>query len=326
MRWGNEQAWEWYEKRKWIIGCNYTPSTAINQLEMWQRETYDHETIKRELKWAHELGFNTIRVYLHDLAWNKNSYRFKTRLDNFLGIASRNKISTILVLFDDCWNTNPKTGKQPEPIPGVHNSGWVQSPGSAKVLDNTSWNQLEEYVKDILSSYRNDERVLLWDLYNEPGNNKLGKKSLGLLKAAFSWAKETDPSQPISVGVWFDNEPLNKVQLQESDIITFHNYHGAENLKNQIKHLKEQGRPLICTEYMARTRNSKFQTHLPIFKEEKVGCINWGFVSGKTQTIYPWGSEEGTTEPEIWFHDILRREGNPYSQEEVDFIKEITKQ
>jgi len=325
MRWSSEQAWEWYQEKPWIIGCNFTPSTAINQLEMWQKETYDPETIRRELGWANELGFNTVRVYLHDLAWEENPTEFKMRLDNFLKIASENRISTLLVLFDDCWNTEPKAGRQPEPIQGVHNSGWVQSPGKAKVIDGSSRGNLEEYIKDVVTSFSGDERVLLWDLYNEPGNNKLGEKSLGLLEAAFSWAEEADPSQPISVGLWFDNDVLNKVQLQESDVVTFHNYHDARNLSEQIKQLKRQGRPLICTEYMARTRNSRFQTHLPIFKEEKVGCINWGFVSGKTQTIYPWGSEKGTLEPEIWFHDVLRRDGTPFSREEVDFIKDITR-
>ena len=325
MRWSKQRAWRWFEEKPWIVGCNFTPNTAINQLEMWQRETYDPETIQRELGWAHGLGFNAIRVYLHDLAWKQDAHGFKTRLDNFLGIASRNKISPILVFFDDCWNTQPKQGKQPEPVPGVHNSGWVQSPGIEKVLDSSSWGLLEEYVKDILTSFGNDERILLWDLYNEPGNNKLGEKSLGLLQASFDWAREADPSQPVSVGVWYDNEVLNEVQLQESDIITFHNYHDSENLGNQIKQLKEYGRPLICTEYMARTRGSRFQTNLPVFKEEKVGCINWGLVSGKTQTIYPWGSEKGTSEPEIWFHDIFRKDGTPFSREEVDFIKEITR-
>lgn len=324
MRWSREQAWDWYEDKPWIVGCNFTPSTAINQLEMWQKETYDPETIQRELGWANKLGFNTVRVYLHDLAWEQNPVEFKARLDNFLKIASGNKISTLLVLFDDCWNTDPKVGKQPEPIQGVHNSGWVQSPGIAKVLDSSTWGRLEVYVKDVVTNFGGDERVLLWDLYNEPGNNKLGEKSLRLLEAVFSWAEEADPSQPISVGLWYDNDALNNLQLQESDIVTFHNYHDAENLSEQIKQLKKHGRPLICTEYMARTRGSRFQTHLPIFKEEKVGCINWGFVNGKTQTIYPWGSEKGTPEPEIWFHDVLRRDGTPFSREEVNLIRQIT--
>lgn len=89
------------------------------------------------------------------------------------------------------------------------------------------------------------------------------------------------------MGVWFENPALNEFQLSQSDIVTFHNYKDAANLERQIQSLKPLGRPLICTEYMARTRGSRFESHLPIFRREGVGCINWGLVNGKTQTIYP---------------------------------------
>jgi Cellulase (glycosyl hydrolase family 5) len=324
MRWTKEQAWAWYNEKPWLIGCNFTPSTAINQLEMWQKETYNPETIKRELSWAKSLGFNTIRVYLHDLIWANDLDGFKTRIDEFLQITSQYDILPVFVFFDDCWNTDPKPGPQLDPKPGVHNSGWVQGPGISKVLDSSTWGPLEDYVKGILERFGNDARILMWDLYNEPGNNKLGEKSLGLLEKTFQWARETEPEQPLSVGVWFDNPVLNKYQIENSDIITFHNYHDAKNLLTQIEALKQHGRPLVCTEYMARTRDSRFQTHLPIFKRHQVGCINWGLVSGKAQTIYPWGSEPGSHEPETWFHDIFRKDGSPYSLDEVEFIREIT--
>ena len=324
MRWSIEQAWEWYDKQPWLVGCNFTPSTAINQLEMWQADTYDPETIKRELGWAHGLGFNTVRTYLHDLAWTQDPTGFKKRINHFLEITSKHSIRPLFVFFDDCWNTDPTPGPQPEPRPGVHNSGWVQSPGTAKVTDPSTWSVLEEYVRDILEAFSKDQRVLMWDLYNEPGNNKLDTKSKPFLEQVFRWVREAEPDQPISVGVWYDNPELNKLQLENSDIITFHDYHPAEHLENQIQELQKHNRPLICTEYMARTRGSTFQTCLPVFKQYRVGCINWGLVSGKTQTIYPWGSEQGSPEPETWFHDIFRQDGTPYSSDEVDYIREIT--
>lgn len=322
-RWTPEQAWTWYNQQPWLVGCNYTPRTAINQLEMWQKETYYPETIDEELGWAESLGFNTARVYLHDLVWEKDPDGFKKRIDDFLSIASRHGIKPMFVFFDDCWNTEFNAGKQPEPKPGVHNSGWVQSPGSARVQDPSTWDNLEEYVKDILATFGKDQRVLMWDLYNEPGNNKLDEKSLGLVEAVFKWAREADPSQPVSIGVWYRNEPLNKYQLEHSDVITFHSYQPVEELESIITELKQHDRPLICTEYMARTRGSRFQNYLPIFKREKIGGINWGLVSGKTNTIYPWGSPEGGPEPEEWFHDIFRADGSPYNVEEVEFIKKI---
>jgi hypothetical protein len=324
-RWTADKANAWYAKQPWLVGCNFIPSSAINQLEMWQADTFDPATIDRELGWAADLGFNTMRVFLHDLAYEVDPDGFKKRVGQYLDIAIRHKIRTLFVLFDDCWNEDPKIGKQPAPIPGVHNSGWMQSPGTAQVLNPQSWPRLEKYVMDVFRSFGKDERVLFWDLYNEPGNTKLGDRSLPLLKETFRWARAAKPMQPVSVGIWFDNKKLNDYQLGESDVITFHNYNKADSLRKQIRALKKLGRPVICTEYMARTHGSKFATHLPIFKEEKVACYNWGFVSGKTQTIYPWGSKKGSPEPKVWFHDILRRDGTPFDQAEVALIKKIVR-
>ena len=323
-RWARDRAWEWHQGNPWLVGCNYTPSTAINQLEMWQGDTFDPETIERELGWARDLGFNTARVYLHDLVWRDDAPGFRDRISKFLEIASGRGIRPIFVFFDDCWNQEFGAGRQPKPRPGIHNSGWVQSPGTRRVLDTSTWGELKEYVQGVMGTFREDERILMWDLYNEPGNNDLGARSLGLLEAAFRWAREIDPVQPVTVGVWRDIPELNELQRSHSDIVSFHNYNDAASLEAQIKHLKAHDRPLICTEYMARTRGSRFETHLPIFKREGVGCISWGLVRGKTQTIYPWGSEEGSPEPETWFHDIFETDGTPYRREEFDFIREIT--
>jgi hypothetical protein len=324
-RWSKEKANAWYAKLPWLAGCNFNPSTAINQLEMWQADTFDPKTIDRELGWAAGMGLNTMRVFLHDLAWEADPDGFKKRLDEYLKISDRQGIRTLLVLFDDCWNQHPRIGKQPAPKPGVHNSGWVQSPGSASVTNPKTWPRLERYVKDVVGTFGKDERVLFWDLYNEPGNNGLDAKSLPLVEAVFRWARAANPAQPLSVGVWYGNKKLNDYQLAASDVITFHNYNKADDLQRQIGQLKKLGRPVICTEYMARTRDSRFATHLPIFKDEKVGCYNWGFVSGKTNTIFPWNSKEGTPEPKLWFHDILRADGTPFDAAEVALIKKLTR-
>ena len=323
-RWSKEQANAWYGKQPWLFGCNFIPSTAINQLEMWQADTYDPKTIDRELGWAQSLGMNTVRVFLHDLAWQADAGGFKKRLGDYLAIADKHSIRTLFVLFDDCWNTNPKIGKQPPPVAGVHNSGWVQSPSTTVVVNPKDWPRLERYVRDVVSTFGEDKRVLMWDLYNEPGNNKLGTKSLPLVKAVFRWARSANPSQPLTVGVWYDNKELNAYQLAASDVITFHNYNLADNLRDEIRRLKKLGRPVICTEFMARTRGSRFATHLPVFKEEQVGCYCWGLVSGKTQTIHAWGSKKGSPEPKVWFHDIYRANGTPFDPQEVAAIKKLT--
>jgi hypothetical protein len=323
--WTKEKANEWYKNQGWLVGADFLPSTAINQLEMWQAETFDTTTISKELAWASAIGMNVMRVYLHDLAWQSDAAGFKNRMNVFLSIATRHKIKTLFCIFDDCWNPDAKTGKQPEPKPGIHNSGWVRSPNKETHNDSTNWNYLENYVKDILTSFKNDQRIVLWDLYNEPGNSGYHLGSMSLLKKVFVWAWSVRPSQPLSVGVWYDNKDLNEFQLASSDVITFHNYSDAASLEKQVKELQQLGRPVICTEYMARTRGSRFQTHLPIFKKYNVGAINWGLVSGKSNTIYQWDTPvTDGSEPKLWFHDIFRKNGTPYDPEEIAVIKNLT--
>lgn len=319
-----EQAQAWHQTQPWFMGCNFIPSTAINQLEMWQAATFDPDTLMRELGWAAGIGLNAVRVYLHDLVWQADADGFVRRIDQFLGWAAGHGLKTVLVVFDDCWKPDPALGPQPAPIPGVHNSGWVQSPGAVVVNDLSQWPRLQSYVTGVLSAFANDARILMWDLYNEPGNQGQGEQSLPLLRATFEWARAARPQQPLTVGLWADLPALNEFQLEASDVVTFHHYGELPLLREELRRLQAFGRPCFCTEYMARTRGSRFATHLPVFKQEHVGCFNWGLVSGKTQTIYPWGSPAGAAEPLDWFHDILRADGTPYRAEETALLKQLS--
>ena len=326
--WSKEKAWEWFDRQEWPVGANFTPSTAINQIEFWQEETYDSLTIDRELGWASEIGFNTMRVYLHYLVWARNPAGLKDRIDNFLTISEKHGIRIMFVLFDDCWNDEPNLGKQPNPQFGVHNSGWAQCPGGSRVDDKSLFPVLEAYTKDVISHFAQDKRVLMWDLYNEPGNFDILERSLPLLKNVISWAREASPTQPITIGLWNwgdEFDAFNEVQAENSDVITFHHYDEADHLINKISEFKKFERPMICTEYMARSRNNTFQSHLPVFKEYNIGAINWGLVSGKTNTIYMWDSVY-SAEPDIWFHDVLRPDGRPFDENEVALIKKLTAQ
>ncbi len=327
-RWPAEKAAQWYAGQPWLVGCDFIPSTAINQLEMWQGDTYDAQTIDRELGYAEGLGFNIVRVYLHLLVWEADADAFFERMDHFLEIADRHHIATMFVFFDDCWNPDPQPGKQPEPKPGLHNSGWVQCPGAAGVTDITRFPAYEKYVRETLTRFKDDPRIILWDLYNEPGNSGHLEKSLPLLKKVFEWAQAVRPSQPISAGVWNNSRDfarLNAFQLNNSDVITFHNYDDVASMKAAIDSLRSYGRPLICTEYMRRPV-SNFQSHLPLLHQEKVGAINWGLVNGKTQTIYPWETWQKPyeKEPEIWFHDIFEKDGTPYKPAETALIRSLS--
>ncbi|WP_461533955.1 cellulase family glycosylhydrolase [Sinomicrobium sp.] len=333
VRWSEEKAKEWYEQQPWIVGCNFVPSTAINQIEMWQAETFDTETIDRELGWAQDIGFNTVRIFLHNLVWGEDPDAFKNRLNKVLGIAEKHGIKVIITFFtngtfDD--SKIPQLGEQAPPIPGVHNSGWVQSPGSEIVNDPSKWAPLEKYIKDIVGSFKDDKRVLFWSLYNEPENPRRGAYSLPLLRKVFEWARSMNPSQPLTSPIWKipgeDRTALDIVSFlgENCDIITFHNYHKPEITQKYIQLLRAFRRPLVCTEYMGRTIGSTFENTMPVFKSENIGAISFGLVAGKANFHYPWGSEEGAPEPEVWFHDIFRKDGSAYSNEEIEFIKSMT--
>ena len=324
--WDKTTTAHWYAKQGWLRGCDFIPSTAINQLEMWQAASFDTATISRELGYAQDIGLNCMRVFLHHLAWQEDHEGFKKRMDQYLAIAKRKKIKTIFVFFDDCWNESYYAGPQPSPKPGIHNSGWLRDPGKKLYDDPTLMNILESYVKDVLGRFKNDSRILLWDLYNEPGNSGYGNKSLVLLQNVFRWSREINPSQPLSAGVWDQQlTELNRFQLSSSDVITYHNYEPEKAHLEALDSLRRYGRPLICTEYMARLRNSTFFNIMPMLKKENVGAINWGLVSGKTNTIYAWDTPiPDGSEPKIWFHDIFRPDGRPFSQQEVDFIRSLT--
>jgi len=324
--WSKQKAADWYRHWGWLRGCDFIPSTAINQLEMWQADSFDPATIDRELGYAESIGLNCMRVFLHHAAWQEDAPGFKDRMRQYLTIAGKHHIATMFVFFDDCWNESYKTGKQPAPKPGIHNSGWLRDPGKLLYDNPATVDVLEKYVKDILTTFKNDKRILLWDLYNEPGNSKYGNQSLPLLEKEFQWARQINPDQPISAGVWNPElTDLNAFQLSHSDVITYHNYEDEKKHQECIDTLKKYDRPLICTEYMARLRNSHFENIMPILKAQNIGAINWGLVAGKTNTMYAWDTPmPDGAEPKVWFHDIFRPNGKPYDEKEVAFIKSMT--
>ena len=345
-RWSEAKAWEWQKEQGWMAGANFNPSTAINQLEFFQESTFDRETIDRELAWSAELGMKIHRVYLHNLLWDQDSLGFLSRVDEFLTLANKHNIKTMLVLLDDVWHPIPKLGTQPDPIPFVHNSGWVQAPGAAILGDSLRHHELKNYIKGVMGRFANDTRVVAWDLYNEPDNvaNQPGRAEIeikdkytfafSLLKKVMRWAREVNPSQPLTVGLWQGNHklwgtpgalrPLERFMVENSDVISFHAYDEPEIVKEKIVELKKYNRPLLCTEYMARTNCSTFEKILPILKENQIHAINWGFVSGKTNTIFPWSSWNTPFDsiPKIWFHDVYRTDKTPFSEQEIEFLKQ----
>lgn len=343
--WTKQQANSWYGQQKWLVGSNYIPANSINQLEMWQETSFDPAQIDKELGWAKAMGMNTMRVFLHDQLWQQDAPGLKRRMGAFLDIAARHGIKPLLVLFDSCWDPNPRLGPQHPPIPGVHNSGWVQGPGAKALADPAQYPRLESYVKDIVGAFATDKRILGWDVWNEPDNNNGSSypdnsqarldQVAALLPRVFEWARSADPSQPVTSGVWHHDHwerldglsTVEKTQLTQSDVISFHDYSWPEVFEARVKALEVYGRPILCTEYMARGAGSTFDTILPIGKRRNVGMFNWGFVNGKTQTDMPWDSWQRpytARPPTLWFHDILRPDGTPYRAREVEIIKTLS--
>jgi hypothetical protein len=343
-QWTRKQANSWYATQPWRVGSNYVPASAINQLEMWQADTFDPRRIDKELGWAQGMGMTTMRVFLHNLLWEKDAAGFKRRIDQFLTIADRHGIKPMFVLFDSCWDPDPRLGPQHPPIPGVHNSGWVQGPGAARLADTGQYDKLQGYVKDIVGSFARDRRIFAWDVWNEPNNGGGGnyvetpdKKALvaRLLDRVFDWAEAADPEQPLTSGVWTGDhwdrtetlDPVERIQVNRSDVISFHDYSWPEIFERRARQMLSHGRPVLCTEYMARGAGSTFDGSLPIGKRLNIAMINWGFVDGRTQTRLPWDSWKKPytyDEPTVWFHEVLRADGTPYRPAEVALIRRLT--
>jgi len=344
-RWSEAQAREWYSRQGFLLGANFVPATAINELEMWQADTFDPARIDLELGWAAAIGMNTMRVFLHDLAYQQDAQGFLGRVDQFLTIDAKHRIRPMLVLFDSVWDPFPALGSQRPPRPGVHNSGWVQSPGKVALEDPSHWPRLEGYVTGVIGRFKDDPRVLAWDLWNEVDNlnepaysslepkNK-GELVLALLPQVFAWARDARPTQPLTSGLWrggdwsklTDLPAIDRVQLALSDIITFHSYDPPAQLEARIQQLMVYNRPIVCTEYMARGNGSTFETSLPVLKKYNIGAINWGLVQGKTQTHLPWDSWRRPyvdREPAVWFHEVFRNDGTPYDAKETALIKSL---
>ena len=328
QRWPEEKVWQWYNKQPWYCGFNYIPAYAINYTAMWDKTTFDPLAIDRELAVAEKTGMNSLRAVLQYAVYQDDPAYFLKTLDTFTALCNKHHIKFIPAFFDDCAfgiNSDPKTGIQPEPLKGWYAWAWSPSPGHSMVVDTTTYPKLEKYVKAILNHFKNDDRILFWDLYNEPTNGGLGTATFPLLKNVIVWARSVNPVQPLSIGIFDKNPRLNEIIVNGSDLITFHNYGNKDVLTKDITELKKYNRPIINTEWMNRPWNSTIPLVLSVFYDQKIGCTLWGLVNGKTQTNLPWGHRPGDPEQKVWQHDLFHGDLKPYDQNEIDVLtKTIT--
>ena len=350
-KWSKEKAWEWYNSRPFIRGCNYMSADCANRIDQWQALGFEErfETTEKELKLMQELGFNSVRLILEYVVWEKEHDSFLERFERYISLCAKYGISCMIVLANDCMP--PKTELWKMPDVGVQNYDWGyhggrrhsqhgghNCPAPHYYFDDEKYrDSYFEMVKEIVTLYKDDPRILMWDLFNEPGNSNREEITMPYLVRMFETVREINPSQPLTVGAWwfdsndFHTSKLNEYALENSDIITYHCYNTYVEHVKLIKYLKGFGRPLVNTEWLARcTGNSVFE-NFPLFYLENIGCYNWGFVAGKYQTYEPyeahwnWYYNDPNAPIDFtkWFHDLYRPSHKPYDPRETELIRKF---
>lgn len=344
-RWSEERINRWYCGQPWLLGANYVPAHAGNQLDMWGAATFDLQRIDLEFGWAAQLGMNTMRVFLIDLLWTADATGFATRIDQFLGVAAKHGIKPMFVLFDSCWGEDPRLDLCTLPQAGVHNSAWLQSPGEPMLRDRWNWHLLRAYVEGVVGRFAQDERILAWDLWNEPCNpGNPHKPNPGaadkfdavaeLLPKIYGWARNQQPIQPLTSGLWQHDDwspaaeltAVERAQVELSDFLSFHDYSKVDVFMKRANALLAYGRPVVCTEWLARPTGSTVEAILPAARSAGIGMMNWGLVAGRTQTTLPWDSwvEPYPHIPQQWFHDLLHEDGTPFCRAEAGLMKQLS--
>lgn len=353
-RWSKERVWKWYNERPWIRGCNYMSRDCANRIDQWQEHGFEErfETTCEELKLAAETGFNSIRIIPEFYVWLKEHDGFMQRLERYVAAADKFGISCMVVFGNDCCPPKEEAlnrlhlGEQHVDW-GYHGGrkisqhGRFEGAGYSVLDDPETAEKFYEFVREIVEKYKNDERIIIWDVFNEPGNSRRYSMSHLHMKKFFEIIRKIDPIQPLTAGIfsvsgYFDYGKLPEIEkfgLENSDIISYHNYNSYINNVLELKRLKEFERPVINTEWLNRCAGNNVEEMFPLFFLEKVGCYNWGFVAGKYQTYEPWntiwddlksGAEYAKNyDFTKWLHDLYRPSLNPYNPKEIEIIKTI---
>ncbi len=359
-KWSNEKAWEWFNARPWIRGFNFVPSDCSGWVEMWQE--YNHEkkveTMRTELALAKQIGFNAVRQFLAFDVWMYQRESFLKNVEEYLEICHENGLGVMFVLISD--GGRPK--KKPEfgeinagifhgsfkvdtrMIPGIFPctdpvaSAATPAATAAKPAPTPLYSPVDEpelaekfyeYCEDLASRYAKDERVIVWNLWNEPGNSSRGTLSVPHMKRAFEIFRSHDPIQPLCADVW--RIPKSNILTEEealaielSDVISYHDYGSLDHSVRVIEFLRQFDRPLLNTEWLHRVQFNNVATHLPLYYNNNVGIFNWGFVNGKFKGHEPWEAcwkryaKGEKLEMTKWQHDLLRPNHRPYDPEEIN--------
>lgn len=344
-QWSAQQAWTWYRAQPWLRGCNFVSSDSRDAFDWLQSDNFEAKksTTDRELALAAQLGFNSIRIILPYELWRQEHDAFLQHLETYVGLAAGHGISVMMVLANDCCY---KKEKFQAPVPGPQKVDWGYHGGvfnSVHVVleeNEVGYNPyLDEpdtfscylkMVKEIVTRYAKDERVVLWNILNEPGNSRRNMLVAEPMKELFCATRACDPIQPLTADVWSpDGQEVEELAARLSDVISFHEYRPYPDFVQRIAQLKRWGRPLICTEWMSRTTHSTVKEIFPLLYLERIGCYNWGFVNGKSQMnettqaaweIYARQGEACEMDMVSWMHDLYRPSLRPYDPAETNLI------
>lgn len=313
-RWSAEKAWQWYLERPWVMGINYVPSNTLHAIELWQEDTCEEvmKTVRSEFDLMESVGLNGVRMFLPFHQWYHERNGYMDRLERFLDELGARGITMMPVLYNDCVGFGRPAQVQPQATHGWqkydigHHGGHRENPFTGEcartgwcLWDEPEWHPvLEEYLRDMIGRFGKDQRIYAWDIWNEPGNSNRHDMSIPYIKRSFEVAREMNPIQPLTAGPWSypadfgqisgaDVEKVQRVALDESDIVTFHQYESIDRVRQVVDTLKKEGRPMLNTEWLNRVLDNQVRDNLPLYHDEGIGSYSWGLVAGKSQHFLP---------------------------------------
>ncbi|MBQ9511518.1 MAG: cellulase family glycosylhydrolase [Clostridia bacterium] len=347
-KWTESEAWAWQEKVGWLRGCNFIGSDCAGRVDMWQSYKNDEhmKTAERELALCRDTGFNTVRIIIEFDVWLQEHDSFMRIFEKYIELCAKYDLMVMVVLANEaqlCRGDRyvPKRlGEQAYAL-GYHQGRLPITPEQKALVP---YHELErdetrdkyvEMVKEIVGKYRDDNRIICWNVFNEPGITVGEERSLPLIRLMFDTVRALDPVQPLASDVWWwgnpdSIRPFDKLSLELSDVISWHCYKPFEQFVVDYERLTHFNRPILLTEWLHRINRQKVRDVYPLLYLEKINCWCWGFVAGKTQTYEPWDSlweqydkTDGKVDYDFtcWQHDLYRPSLRPYDPEEIRLIK-----
>lgn len=205
-----------------VRGFNYQPGYAYNSYEAWR--FFDAETFRRELTWGKRAfpGFNTVRYWLSYDAFRYEEDRQRENFETALGIADSLRLKAVPVLFNRWHDYNMDNG-------GIYidqfvpESSWCSGDGRA---------QYKRYISNIVGDHRHDERILAWDMCNEPfsygADNAFTAVVRGYEKAwledMYGLCRAQDASAPVIFSPFRMDVSLMEEYAPICDVFLLHRY------------------------------------------------------------------------------------------------------